>query len=617
MSRLDRHVSAVQGKLGLSILLRSLAWVGIGLAAAVWLVVLINRLVGFGLPRPYTWLWAGLGAAVALALAYAIWRRPTAHQAAATIDEKLALKEKFSTALYVRSSSDPFAIAAVRDAERTADSVSLSRRFPLQWPRAGYGTILSIAAVLLTMQLGHYDLLHRDEQRRKAAAVQEEQAKVRETIKQVLAKIEAAPRGVSENANIQLAKKELEQALHGPIADTSRAQIRAKKALEDVDAIKQKIKENAQFATAQNEMKSFNQMRKPSGENGPVADAHSKIADGKFSEAIDELDTVIKDFDKLEKKKQEEAAKQMQQLANDLKRMGDDPKNQKEMQKQLQQQGANQQMAQQMAKAIQQAANGDKQAQQQVQQMANQLAQQMNQKAGLTQQQQQQINQQVQQMVQQMQGQANAQAQAQQLAAAAQQMAQAMQQAAAQQGNQAQKGQPGAQGQNQQMAQAKQQMQQQLGQMQAMQQAAAAAQAGQGNPGQNPGQNGQNPGQGPKPGGGPGPFAKGDPKANGGANGGPGLGDGGKRPNPIETPYDTVSEVAPSQTDENGKVLASTFVKASSLAGKSKVQLSQIAANAEKEMTDETDQDRVSRQARSVVTKYFETMRKDADAPQK
>ena len=33
-----------------------------------------------------------------------------------TVFEKLQLKEKFSTALYIRPSQDPFAMAAVRDA---------------------------------------------------------------------------------------------------------------------------------------------------------------------------------------------------------------------------------------------------------------------------------------------------------------------------------------------------------------------------------------------------------------------------------------------------------------------------------------------------------------------
>ena len=58
---------------------------------------------------------------VHLGMGYAIWRRPTKYQAAVAIDEKLSLQEKFSTALYIRPSSDPFAAAAVQDAEQTAE----------------------------------------------------------------------------------------------------------------------------------------------------------------------------------------------------------------------------------------------------------------------------------------------------------------------------------------------------------------------------------------------------------------------------------------------------------------------------------------------------------------
>jgi hypothetical protein len=56
-------------------------------------------------------------------------------------------------------------------------------------------------------------------------------------------------------------------------------------------------------------------------------------------------------------------------------------------------------------------------------------------------------------------------------------------------------------------------------------------------------------------------------------------------------------------------------VKASALKGENKLELKQIAAAAEKDETDEIDQDRISRQAQGVVREYFSTMQKDAEAP--
>src|SRR5690606_33538633 len=86
-------------------------------------------------PRPMWWIGGAAAVAVIGSLIWAIVHRPTPHDAAVAIDLELGLKEKFSTALYARNQTDPFAQAAVRDAEQTAENVSLHKRFPLRWPQ--------------------------------------------------------------------------------------------------------------------------------------------------------------------------------------------------------------------------------------------------------------------------------------------------------------------------------------------------------------------------------------------------------------------------------------------------------------------------------------------------
>src|SRR5215218_704484 len=141
MSRLDRHVAAVQNKLALGRFLSALAWAVLIYLALIEVAILVDRIVRVHPPRPMIWVWAGLGVAVVSAIVYALVKRPTRHEAAVAIDERLALKEKFSTALFVRPLKDPFAQAAVKDAERTAENVSLHKRFPLAFPRASVGTV--------------------------------------------------------------------------------------------------------------------------------------------------------------------------------------------------------------------------------------------------------------------------------------------------------------------------------------------------------------------------------------------------------------------------------------------------------------------------------------------
>jgi hypothetical protein len=175
-----------------------------------------------------------------------------------------------------------------------------------------------------------------------------------------------------------------------------------------------------------------------------------------------------------------------------------------------------------------------------------------------------------------------------------------------------------------------QQMQAQLQQMQAVandaQQIAAAQQnvqqgAQQAMAGANgqPGQGGQGQGQGggqgqwgaapnPQQGGGGG----GQQPGQGGQGGGKGFGSPGTK---AEAPYTLKQEVDTSDRIDSGKLLATTFVKASALKGENKLELKQIAANAEKDETDEIDQDRISRQAQGVVREYFKTMENDAAQP--
>jgi hypothetical protein len=642
MSRLDHHVTRVQGTMLLTSVLRALAWSLFIYAWVVWALIMVVKLGLLGSQLHKGWFFGGLGVAILAGLAYAFRRRPTREQAAVAIDERLGLKEKFSTALYARSNTnDPFAAAAVRDAEVTAERVHLQDKFPVRIPsRWIYAIVVSLAALASHWYVKPMDLFGKKAQAARVQEQQRQEAQARQEVKKALATIEAAPAAVQKDEKIQLAARELKNLLAKPVKDPTAATRTAQDALEDVKAQAAKVKELRNVAQAMNDMKQWQELaKKPIDESGPVGKAQSALAKGEFSKAVDLLKKTVDDFDKMEQKDKDKAAEQMKQMAQQLKAMANDPNQQKEMQKQLQQQGIPPQAAQQMVQKMQQAANGDKQAQQQLQQMANQAMQQMNNGQGPNQQQMQQM----QSMLQKLQMQANGQAQAQQLAQNAQQMAQAMQQAA-QQGQQGQKGNPqqanagqqnagqqqggqGAQqqGQNPAQQQAQQQMRQQLQQMQAMADAAQQGGAGQGNQqqggepgGQEGGGNQQANGQGQQAGGGErGEFLEGDfnqPPGGEAGGGGPGRATG-RRPDPREAPFATRQEVSRSETIEKGKILAANFVKASAEKGQSTAALRDIVAANEAEATDEVDQTRVSRQAREAVKEYNRSIVEEAPAP--
>ncbi len=205
MSRLDSHVAAVQRKLTLGIFLEWLATSGFVLAVLALLTILLQRALKVGVPVQT--LWAGIGLGVVAALALTIVNRPSREYAAVAIDEKLALKEKFSTALHVRQMADPFAQAVVRDAERTAETVHLGGQFPLSMPRAGYGAVfVAVMAVLAFMFVPQMDLLGKEAREQTKLEEERKIAESKQLLKDAIVKIESMPAAIRSDETFRLAQ---------------------------------------------------------------------------------------------------------------------------------------------------------------------------------------------------------------------------------------------------------------------------------------------------------------------------------------------------------------------------------------------------------------------------
>ena len=670
MNRLDRHVGSVQRRLMLDRFFDALAYALAAFFAAVLLSVLIDRFLWVDLPRGFVWLCVGAATAVVASIFFAVTHRPSSHEAATLIDQKLELNEKFSTALYARAQStgrDAFATAAVQDAERTAENVSLYRQFPLVFPNSAYIALIALAVMLLTAYfLPRFDLFDRAEKLALAKQKLAETQAQHQAAEKVLAAVSSLPTAIQGKQNVELAKQDLKRVLDQQSPDPTVVKLTAQKAKEEAEIAKQEeIKKNQSFAQALTDKAVFNSLNPSPDEHGPVADASKDIANGDFAKAVEALQKLPQQFNEMTPEQQKKATEQMQNIAQQLQKIAQDPAAMQHLQQQLQQQGATPQQMQQMAKAVQQAAQGNPQAQQQLQQMQKQLTQQMNGGKGPTQQQAAQI----QKTMQQMQQVANSQMKAQQMTQGAQQMAMGMkmsqtgrptmgqqgtraslnqagsqqnsnsqnasqkpgqqgtaQQAAGQQpGGQQQGGQqPGSQqaggkqaggqqpgGQQdgqQQMQQAGQQMAQAAGEMDAVQKDAEQVAAAQNGGGDQPG-DGSGPGEGQKPGGGGQAPGKNGKPAGGKGNGmgGPGIGNGGVGEKQLAQ-YTVKQEIDPSQNIANGKVLAKTYVKADQLIGKSTIELSPAAKAAVKESTDDVSEETVPKDAQKVVKDYFDTV---------
>jgi hypothetical protein len=225
------------------------------------------------------------------------------------------------------------------------------------------------------------------------------------------------------------------------------------------------------------------------------------------------------------------------------------------------------------------------------------------------------------------------------MAQAAQQMSQAMQQQQPQgphQGSQpaaSKNGQPAqAKKQQQQMASAQAQMQQAMQAMQAAQADAKQVQAmqqqmAQGNSGSN-GEGGQGSGNSSNgsgsssdhPGGMPQFVAGGQAgncKGQGAVAGVSGAGSGGDR---VAAGFDLQAQTDVGAQQDKGKTLANTMIKDNHpIVGQAKIGLSAVTESAQKQASEEVDEERVSGESRQAAEEYFRTLPQDAPAgtPQK
>jgi len=620
MSRLDRHIGVIQSKLTFRLFLQALAWCAVFIAGAALLDILIERFFSFSFPRPGTSLLIAAVAAAGGSLAYAIYRRPTAMLAAVAIDQELGLKEKFSTALFARPLADPFARAAVSDAEHTADNVSLHRRFPPQYPKQTNGALaLSCAAILAAWLLPNMDLFgHAEHQQELLAQAQQKQVQA-DVVKKEVALLAPIMRPTIAPEAVQLAKHAEDLMAHST-QDPNRTDATVASQMTDAANILQRVAETeAKWRVAKENEELLKGLASTKDDGTPMSKLQNEIKNQNFDQATTDLAKAVDQFNKLPPKKQQDVIKKAQTLAAALAKAANNPQIQQQINNTIKQMTSSPKLAQQVANAVNNIAQGSPGAQQQMSKMMQQISHQMNNGQGATPQQMQAV----QRLMAGIQAKANSQAQAQSMAQAAQQLAQAMAQSA-----QAQQGANSSPGQQQKMAGAQQNLQQQLKNMQVAQQDAqtmAAAQqaaqqaanqaanaaAGQNNSGgQNNNANGQqlaNAGQHPGPPGGqnqngqPGPNA---PNAQGFA---PAAGWAPRQT--AEAPATFEKEYDPTQDQGKGRMLASSFIHSDIDKGtKTQQDLKDIAQSMEQTQSEDIDEDQVPKESEKAVKDYYDKL---------
>lgn len=357
-------------------------------AAIIGLLLVNIERIGPQLFVPWTWVAPGLlGLSVIIAWAWWLRGRPQELHVAIEVDERLDLREKFSTALHCQGRDDSFAQAALQDAVQTAVRPQtrelLQRRFTILPPARWYLSPLVVFLAFMLSFIAPLDLFATDE----VAGVDPDQAVqlVNEEVDLVIDQIKQET-GDELAPQIEEIFDELSEPGMMPDEFSKEEDIK-REAIRNLSELNKKLEElidGEKGKTGEAIEKKLKQLQPPS--DGLAKELTESLANADFDAAQDALKAMMDQMEagELNEEQKKELAKQLEDLAEQLEELA---KQQGQMEQALKEAGMDPQLAknpQALQQAIQNNQNLNQQQKQQLQQMAQgqQAAQQMMQGLG-------------------------------------------------------------------------------------------------------------------------------------------------------------------------------------------------------------------------------------------
>jgi hypothetical protein len=335
-SPLDRQLARVRRRLFLQQLLDLLAW--------GWVTALVLA-AGWFLAEPYAlketppWSrWGVLGGAVGLASFLAgvlAWlRRPSAVEAALSLDERFGLKERVTTTLTLGpgEADSPAGQALLADVNSRLEPLRVGDRFPVRVPWAA--GLVPVGGVLLVLLAFFYKPLVGSTQAQTPEALAPTPA-VQAEIDQKLSELKKGrARGPDErpkSGELERLEAELDKLARQPHDTREQAREVVKNMTTLEDEIRKREQELARRADALKEqMKQVERLSKK-GKDGPARNLDRALKEGDYRKARDEADRLRKKFkareeaDRLRKKLRDRdlTEQQKQEIRDQLDRLKD------------------------------------------------------------------------------------------------------------------------------------------------------------------------------------------------------------------------------------------------------------------------------------------------------
>ena len=342
LETLEKKLRSVWFRCSINLLLKHAGRVLTAAGLIVMLAVLSDRLLALGIIKSVNSQAILYFSAAAIVLILLLWlmKQPSHMQVSLLLDERLKLRERFSTTLALADSDDPFADAARNEARQKAEQVKIDGYFPIRpsrcWMYAVSTWLIAAAIIFFMPQKDLLGFLRKDRQQQQLTQ-QLEQTKV--DIKEAADPVKLAIK--------QLGEPELADALSklDQTPKDARPQDIKRQAIRNLGDLSDKIQQ------MQSGMKldSVNQLQKMFKQLRGSSDVFSQklrlaLAKGQFSQASNIMSELQKELAKgnLSPEQQKALAGQLQDLAKRLQELAQ--KNE-EFEKELEKLGLNKELA--------------------------------------------------------------------------------------------------------------------------------------------------------------------------------------------------------------------------------------------------------------------------------
>ncbi|MBN2271301.1 MAG: hypothetical protein JXN61_11845 [Sedimentisphaerales bacterium] len=363
----DKRLREVRLRCSINLLIQ---WAGKILAAAgvvAVLIVLAEQLLAVELINRFSaWIFFG-GAAFWILLLWLI-NQPSRLQVSLVLDERMRLRERFSTTLALADSEDPFAEAARREARQKAEQLRPAVHFPIRPSRCWIFAVSVWAMAVAFSFIPQKDLLgfsrKEDEDREQARKIEQAKAAIKEAATPV--KLAVSRLGRPELAE---ALSKLEQIAKGAKPEDIKRE--AIKTLGDLaDQIK-KMQGSAELASLALMQKMLKQA--PGSADMLSQQLLAALAKGNFAGASKALEQMRKQLEEggLTDEQRKALAEQLQKLAKQIQELAQ--KN-SELEKELEKLGLDKKLAKQSDKQLRESLAKQGLNQQQIEELLKKAA---------------------------------------------------------------------------------------------------------------------------------------------------------------------------------------------------------------------------------------------------